>query len=156
MDSPTGFIPVLYLESRDHSDNLLMYFHGNGEDVFSSYPLLDHLRTTLEVLLIITLSVLMFVFFPKINVMAVEYPGYGNYKFGKACSADLILEDAEFAYNFATKQLGFAEKNIILAGRSLGTGPAVFLASRHKPGCLVTISAFTSIRGVVSGIAGFF
>lgn len=93
MDSPTGFIPVLYLESRDQSDNLLIYFHGNGEDVFSSYPLLDHLRTTLE-----------------INVMAVEYPGYGNYKFGKACSADLILEDAEFAYNFATKQLGFPEK----------------------------------------------
>ena len=65
MDSPTGFIPVLYLESRDHSDNLLMYFHGNGEDVFSSYPLLDHLRTTLEVLFVMTLSVLIFVFLSK-------------------------------------------------------------------------------------------
>ena len=51
-DSPTGFIPVLYLESRSESDNLLMYFHGNGDDVFSSYPLLDHLRSTLEVIIL--------------------------------------------------------------------------------------------------------
>jgi len=88
--------------------------------------------------------------------MAIEYPGYGNYKFVKDCSADLILEDAEFAYSFVTKQLGFKDKNIIVAGRSLGTGPASYIASHHKVGCLVMISAFTSIRGVVSGIAGFF
>lgn len=47
---PIGFIPVLYLESPNQSANVLIYFHGNGDDVFSSFPLLNHLRTSLEVM----------------------------------------------------------------------------------------------------------
>jgi len=48
--APCGYVPVIYLESNTKSDNLLVYFHGNGEDTFSSFPLLNHLRNILEVI----------------------------------------------------------------------------------------------------------
>lgn len=40
----------------------MIFFHGNAEDIGISYEMLDHMRTAL-----------------KINVLAVEYPGYGVY-----------------------------------------------------------------------------
>jgi len=49
--APCGYVPVIYLESNTKSDNLLVYFHGNGEDTFSSFPLLNHLRNILEVII---------------------------------------------------------------------------------------------------------
>lgn len=85
----------------------------------------------------------------------MEYPGYGSYKNGQACSADAIEKDAEYVLKYITKQLNFSFENIVLVGRSLGTGPATYLASKYNVGCLVLISAFTSIRGVVSEFAGF-
>lgn len=33
-------------------------------------------------------------------------------------------------------------------GRSMGTGPAIYLASRFKPNSLILISAYTSIKNV--------
>ncbi|EAR99838.1 alpha/beta superfamily hydrolase (macronuclear) [Tetrahymena thermophila SB210] len=136
---PVGYVPVLYLNSNTNSDNLLIYFHANGEDIFSSYPLLNHLRQTME-----------------INIIGVEYPGYGTYKTNQSCTADLIQEDAQYVFDFVTQQLKFELKNIILLGRSIGTGPATYLASKHQVGALVLISAFTSIRGIVEDFAWFF
>lgn len=49
IEYPIGFVPALYLESRSYSNNLLIYFHGNGDDVFSSYNLMNHLRISLQV-----------------------------------------------------------------------------------------------------------
>lgn len=54
-----------------------------------------------------------------------------------------------------TTQLKFDLKNIILLGRSLGTGPATYLASKYEVGALALISAFTSIRGVFGEFTGF-
>jgi len=42
--------------------------------------------------------------------------------------------------------LGVPEKNIILFGRSFGTGPACFLANERKPGGVILMSAFASIK----------
>jgi len=39
-------------------------------------------------------------------------------------------------------------------GRSIGSGPAVHLAHLHPVGGLVLVSAFTSIKAVVRGVAG--
>jgi len=41
----------------------MIYFHGNAEDIGLSYEMLDHLKQSL-----------------KLNILAVEYPGYGIYK----------------------------------------------------------------------------
>jgi len=43
---------------------------------------------------------------------------------------------------------------IILFGRSLGSGPAVFLAAQYPVGGLILVSAFSSIKAAVQSIVG--
>ena len=56
------FIPLMYLPYEKGSSKLLVYFHANAEDIVLCSELLEFMRTLL-----------------KINVVAVEYPGYGLY-----------------------------------------------------------------------------
>lgn len=85
-------------------------------------------------------------------MLAVEYPGYGLYKGNP--SEESILEDAEAVYEYLTQEMNLDPKNMIVFGRSIGSGPATWLASKREVGILVLMSAFTSIRGVVRDIAG--
>jgi len=62
---------------------MLMYFHGNAEDVGLSYEMLDHLRSSL-----------------KINILAIEYPGYGIYEDEEGCSSEKITADANVIFSF--------------------------------------------------------
>lgn len=41
-------------------------------------------------------------------------------------------------------------------GRSIGTGPATWLAANKTIGALVLVSGFTSLRGVVKHVVGSF
>jgi len=83
------------------------------------------------------------------HVVAIEYPGYGIYTNPNGAKADKIVEDAETVYRFFTKVVKWKESDIILCGRSIGSGPACHLASKFNPASLVLISPHTSIRGVV-------
>lgn len=65
-----------------------------------------------------------------------------------------ILEDALYVYDYINKVLGIDEENIIIFGRSIGTGPATHVASKRKPGCLLLMSAFKSIRAIAQDQAG--
>ena len=42
-----------------------------------------------------------------------------------------------------------SEKDIVLFGRSMGSGPCFHLAAHRKPGVIITMSAYTSIKSVV-------
>lgn len=66
----------------------------------------------------------------KANVIVMEYIGYGIYP--GDTTADRILEDSIIVYDFLTKEMKIPEKNIILFGRSIGTGPATWLAAQRK------------------------
>ena len=46
----TGHIPCLILKSGVPTNKVLIYFHGNGEDIYLSYELLTHIRNNLNVL----------------------------------------------------------------------------------------------------------
>jgi abhydrolase domain-containing protein 17 len=50
--------------------------------------------------------------------------------------------------------LGFAENNIIVFGRSMGSGPATLLSSKFRPRALILMSAYTSIKHVAQNVAG--
>jgi hypothetical protein len=52
--------------------------------------------------------------------------------------------------------LHIPEKDIILLGRSIGSGPATWLASVKNPGALILMSGFTSIKAVAKHLAGSF
>jgi esterase/lipase len=82
------------------------------------------------------------------HVLAVEYPGYGIYH-GDSPTSDKIIADAEIVYKFLTKELFWKEHDIIVCGRSIGSGPACYLASTFAPSSLVLVSPHTSIRGIV-------
>ena len=88
----------------------------------------------------------------KIHIVAIEYPGYGIYP--GSPTARKILEDAHTVFDYFTEVIGYDPKDIMLFGRSLGSGPACELAAMKDPGVLVLMSAFTSIRGVVKSIGG--
>lgn len=85
-------------------------------------------------------------------MLAVEYPGYGIYD--GAPDAYQIEKDATIVYDYLTKVQGIQESQIILFGRSIGTGPASFLASKRNPSALLLMSPFTSIRDIVRETAG--
>ena len=56
------FIPCLYMPYAMGSSKLMIYFHANAEDVVLSNELLDYVRA-----------------FLRVNILAIEYPGYGLY-----------------------------------------------------------------------------
>lgn len=43
---------------------------------------------------------------------------------------------------------------IIVLGRSIGTGPATYLASAKKIACLALVSPFTSLRDLIKDKVG--
>mmetsp|Transcript_79960 Transcript_79960/g.110663 ORF Transcript_79960/g.110663 Transcript_79960/m.110663 type:complete len:85 (-) Transcript_79960:409-663(-) len=47
------------------------------------------------------------------------------------------------------------QKDIILLGRSIGSGPSSYLAAKYNPGALILMSPYTSIRDVATNKAGF-
>jgi len=61
---------------------------------------------------------------------------------------DNVLDDALYIYDYLNKVLGIEEKNIMIFGRSLGSGPATYVASKRNPACLLLMSSFKSIRSV--------
>lgn len=131
----TGLIPCMYLESRLPSDKLLIYFHQNAEDISTAYGFADEFRRGLGT-----------------NILLVEYPGYSLYQ-GKP-SEKQIYQDAATVMEFITTILEVPLENIIIMGRSLGSGPATYLASKYKVKILVLVSAFTSIKSLVKDILG--
>lgn len=94
------------------------------------------------------------VLFIQINVISMEYSGYSIYK-GKTDSK-IIKEDSEYVYNYVINKLGFKQQNVIVMGRSIGTGIALELMQKINPGALVLISPFLSIKSLASEFVGFF
>lgn len=88
----------------------------------------------------------------RAQVLAVEYPGYGIYK-GVANESG-ALRAAEAAFSFATRELSWPVSNLILLGVSIGTGPAVHLASQFDAGGLVLLAAYESVRSVAKHLVG--
>ena len=63
VDAPEGFIPCLFMPYLMGSSKLLIYFHGNAEDIGLAFDLLYMFGSEMGM-----------------HVIAVEYPGYGLYK----------------------------------------------------------------------------
>ena len=81
------------------------------------------------------------------NVIVPEYPGYGPYE--GSPSEEQIFKDAISVYEFVISDLGFQPEDIVIIGRSIGSGPACHVASLKKVAGLLLISPFSSISEVV-------
>jgi pimeloyl-ACP methyl ester carboxylesterase len=127
VDGATAIAGVLFPaeESRDTGYWILL-LHGNAASAFSA----DQLRHG-EVLRAAGFSVL-----------GIDYRGFGMSP--GVPSETAMYADAEAAFD-ALLHRGVAPGRIILLGHSLGSGPAVSLATRHRAAALVLFGAFTSI-----------
>jgi hypothetical protein len=78
------------------------------------------------------------------HVLAVEYPGYGLYK-NMEPDEEIMKEDSLIVYDYLITVVGVREEDIILLGRSMGSGPSTFISSVRNPYALVLMSGYTSI-----------
>lgn len=74
----------------------------------------------------------------------MEYPGYGLYK-NMEPDEEIMKEDSLIVYDYLITVVGVREEDIILLGRSMGSGPSTFISSVRNPYALVLMSGYTSI-----------
>ena len=130
-------IPLLFLPNDDEATRVLVYFHANAEDIGLAFDLLHAIGSRL-----------------RAHVIAVEYPGYGLYKSSSPNEAQ-IKEDSRIVYDYLTTICGIAQEDILLFGRSMGSGPSSYLSSVRQPHALILMSPYTSIKNAAKAILGW-
>jgi pimeloyl-ACP methyl ester carboxylesterase len=81
------------------------------------------------------------------DVFLLDYRGYGK-SGGTIRSQVQLLADVEAAYEQVKS--GYSENTIVIAGYSLGTGPAAWLASRHQPKLLLLHAPYYSMADMAA------
>ena len=134
-------IEEVYLETEDNiklngwflnnnSDKTVIFFHGNGGNVFYN-------RERLKIFNELHLNALLF-----------DYRGYGKSE-GDIKKEDDLYKDADAAYQYVTSR-GILPKNIILWGQSLGGAVAIHLAQNKETNATIIESAFYSMEEMAS------
>lgn len=118
----------IFFPKQNKSRGLILYFHGNADDLqrWGKYAP-DFTRLGFE-------------------IMMIDYPGYG--KSGGTPSEAAFYKSAELAYAWAVRR--YAPTDIIIYGRSIGCGPASYLATQQEGQKLMLETPFYSMRDVVS------
>ena len=88
-------------------------------------------------------------------MVAVEYPGYSVYK-ASEISEELIIKDSEAVITYLLDKCKVSLSRLVILGRSLGSGPACWLAKTYPAACLILVSPFISIKEVASHHYGIF
>lgn len=102
-------IPYFFIDRN--SSVTVLFSHGNAEDLGIIYDSFVDYSKQLQV-----------------NVMAYDYTGYG--KSSGVVSEENCYADVDAAYEHLTEVLKIPSTQIILHGRSLGSGPTCYLAER--------------------------
>lgn len=111
---------------NENPKGVILYFHGNGGDL-SRWGIIGEHFVSLNY-----------------DVLIMDYRTYGKSK-GKL-SEQGFYDDAEYCYNYLLKS--YSEEDILLYGRSLGTGIATYLASKYQPKQLILETPYYSILDV--------
>ncbi len=132
-------IPIIFVNKG--TPQVLLYSHGNAEDLGSMIPFIVNLSKKL-----------------KMSILAYEYLGYGqctahcttqqdthcSYQTNMYPSEIGCYQSIKLAYNYLTNKLHYHRSNIILIGQSIGCGPTVELAVQKMVGRVILISPFKS------------
>jgi hypothetical protein len=121
------YIPCTMIYPTIECSKILVFFHANAEDIGQSYAFCKDVNEKLDC-----------------YVLLVEYPGYSVYP-GNTTEQG-VLGDIDPIYNFLTEVASFQSSDIILMGRSIGSGPATHFGNSYPVGGLVLISPFTSLK----------
>lgn len=117
---------VLHLKAAPGKPTLL-FSHGNAEDMGDWLPIFEEWHSM------------------GLGVMAYDYPGYGqSWGTPSEASCQRSIDDARKYLKFH----GVPDSSTVIVGRSVGSGPSVWLASEMNAKALILISPFTSAFNV--------
>lgn len=117
---------IYFKRPNNNSDDLIIYFHGNTGNMFS-HNRFDHADE-----------------FYKLgpNVLLISYRGFS--KSSGTPSESGIYMDGEAALKYANNTLNYANKNIFVFGRSLGTTVATHISQNRDFKGVVLITPLTN------------
>ncbi len=128
------YVHAWWIPAVKPSDKVILVFHGNGyvlEDMVG-----DEIANLREI---------------GTNLMLIDYRGYGS---STPISPDemTVDEDAEASIDYLLRDRTIPAGDVFVLGRSIGSGPATYLALRN-PGLagLVLESPFSSIDDYAGG-----
>lgn len=122
-----------YFVPASPTSPVVLYFHGNAEAAAQNLPLAESLHAA------------------GLGVFLAEYRGYGS--LAGSPSEEGLYADGEAALAELGRR-GAPPGRVVLTGRSLGSGVAVELATRHAVRAVVLVSAYTSIVDMGRTVAG--
>jgi len=103
---------------------VILYSHGNGEDLGHTFAFLDEVADK------------------GFEIIAYDYPGYGVS--GGEPGEEGCYEAIEAVYRHMTRELSIDPSNVVLWGRSLGTGPSCHLAATSRIAGILLETPFLS------------
>ena len=130
-------IPAFFLR-RKGAKITILFSHGNAEDMGMMYRRMKEMAMLLCA-----------------NVLAYDYTGYGlSTPENVTPSEQMCYRNIDAAYNHLTKTMKISPSEIVLYGRSLGSGPSCYLAKKtadegQSVAGLILHSPFLSIYRIV-------
>lgn len=112
--------------------SIVLLLHGSGGNLAEEAGVLEMLRDVVHA-----------------SVLIVDYRGYGK-SGGTLGGEEAFYQDARAARRWLERRAGVGPGEIVLIGRSLGSGIAVELAARDGARALVVQSGFPSLRAVAA------
>lgn len=111
---------------KEYPNKLIIYFGGNAEEVSGSFTELQNNTAC--------------------SLLVMNYRGFG--KSEGTPSQDSLFADSLYIFDQVVEENGFSKENIILFGRSLGSGIATYLASKRQVGRVILVTPFDSILSI--------
>ena len=109
-----------------------MFSHGNAEDIY----------------LVQTWLQSYFLKHVEVNAVVYEYTGFGESN-GRIPAETSLYDDIETVYLYLTENLNISPDNIILYGRSIGSGPSSYLAEKYDVAGVILHSPLMSALRVI-------
>ena len=119
-------INALYFKTNKENNGTILYLHGNADNMNRWGEYASDFTSR------------------GYDVLMIDYRGYGKSE-GKPTEAN-IYKDAEAAYQWLLQKTD--SQQIIIYGRSLGSGPATYLAAKYEAKLLILETPFESIECV--------
>jgi acetyl esterase/lipase len=112
------------------TDKFLLFFHGNAEDLGQTKGWVQPLMEA-----------------TGMNALVAEYPGYGPNLSRERASVQTLQSYVQELCRELAREV--KAEDLVVVGRSIGTGPACLASLLLRPRALVLVSGYTSLRAMV-------